>query len=186
MNNITAFNAMDSAGLDALTQDADARSGQVMLQKVCDLLGRFVCYPSSHAQVAHALWCVHTHLMEKWDVTPRIAFLSPEPASGKTRALEITELLVPNPVPAINVSPAYLFRKVGRETRSEDQRARHHPRNRASAVRACFWGSSGHPSIRNAFADDPLNFLNRNTLPIGAEGYPPDFARSDPSPDRAR
>jgi hypothetical protein len=39
--------------------------------------------------------------------------LSPEPASGKSRALETSELLVPNPVEAINVTPAYLFRKVG-------------------------------------------------------------------------
>ena len=44
-----------------------------------------------------------------------MAFLSAEPASGKTRALEITELLVPNPVVAVNVSPAYIFRKVGSE-----------------------------------------------------------------------
>src|SRR5215471_13019839 len=51
--------------------------------------------------------------MEAWESTPRIAFLSAEPASGKTRALEISELLVPNPVEAVNVSPAYLFRKVG-------------------------------------------------------------------------
>jgi len=61
------------------------------------------------------LWCVHTHLMDRWESTPRLAFLSAEPASGKTRALEITELLVPNPVVAVNVSPAYLFRKVGSE-----------------------------------------------------------------------
>src|SRR5205823_3461100 len=53
-----------------------------------------------------------THLMHVWESTPRIAFLSPEPGSGKTRALEITELLVPRPVEAINVTPAYLFRKV--------------------------------------------------------------------------
>ena len=46
-------------------------------------------------------------------MTPRIAFLSPEPNSGKTRALEVSELLVPRPVEAINVTPAYLFRKVG-------------------------------------------------------------------------
>ena len=115
MNNITAFNAMDNAALDSIVQDTDARSGQAMLQSICDLLARFVCYPSEHALVAHALWCVHTHLMDKWDSTPRIAFLSPEPGSGKTRALEITELVVPSPVQAINVSPAYLFRKVGAE-----------------------------------------------------------------------
>jgi Protein of unknown function (DUF3631) len=51
--------------------------------------------------------------MEASESTPRLAFLSPEPASGKTRALEVSELLVPNPVEAVNVSPAYLFRNVG-------------------------------------------------------------------------
>jgi hypothetical protein len=54
--------------------------------------------------------------MDSWDSTPRLAFLSAEPASGKTRALEITELLVPSPVATVNVTPAYLFRKVGSET----------------------------------------------------------------------
>jgi hypothetical protein len=63
-------------------------------------------------QVAHVLWIAHTHLMDVWESTPRIAFLSPEPGSGKTRALEASELLVPRPVDAINVTPAYLFRKV--------------------------------------------------------------------------
>jgi hypothetical protein len=53
--------------------------------------------------------------MDRWESTPRLAFLSAEPASGKTRALEITELLVPSPVSAVNVSPAYLFRKIGSE-----------------------------------------------------------------------
>jgi hypothetical protein len=51
--------------------------------------------------------------MDAWEATARIAFLSPEPSSGKTRALEITENLVPRPVEAVNVTPAYLFRKVG-------------------------------------------------------------------------
>jgi hypothetical protein len=54
-------------------------------------------------------------MMPRWDSTPRLAFLSAEPASGKTRALEVTELLVPNPIQTVNVSPAYLFRKVGSE-----------------------------------------------------------------------
>ena len=34
---------------------------------------------------------------------------------GKTRALEVTEPLVPNPIHAVNVTPAYRFRKVGNE-----------------------------------------------------------------------
>jgi hypothetical protein len=53
--------------------------------------------------------------MDRWDTTPRLAFLSPEKASGKSRALEVTELLVPCPVMAVNMSPAYIFRKVGSE-----------------------------------------------------------------------
>src|SRR3712207_4727842 len=83
------------------------------LDDVHAFLGRFVVYPSAHTQVAHTLWVAHAHLMDAWESTPRLGFLSPEPASGKTRALEVTDLLVPNPVEAVNVSAAYLFRKVG-------------------------------------------------------------------------
>lgn len=108
-----AINAPGQLKPDEIAPCAHARQGDVMLQAVCEFLRRFVAYPSDHAHTAHALWCVHTHLMDRWESTPRIAFLSAEPASGKTRALEITELLVPRPVSAVNVSPAYLFRKVG-------------------------------------------------------------------------
>jgi hypothetical protein len=91
------------------------RIGAKLLDDVHAFLDRFVAYPSEHAHVAHTLWIAHAHLMDVWDSTPRIAFLSPEPGSGKTRVLEVTELLVPNPVAAVNVSPAYLFRKVADE-----------------------------------------------------------------------
>jgi hypothetical protein len=86
----------------------ETESGADLFGDVEFFLGRFVIYPSEHAKVAHVLWIAHTHLMDKWDSTPRLAFLSPEPASGKTRGLEVTELLVPAPVEAVNVSPAYL------------------------------------------------------------------------------
>src|SRR5690606_8631682 len=35
-----------------------------------------------------------------------------EPASGKSRALELTYTLTPNPVEAVNATSAYLFRRV--------------------------------------------------------------------------
>ena len=89
--------------------------GDVVFNDVHAFLGRFVAYPSKHAHIAHTLWIAHTHLMDAWDSTPRIAFLSPEPGSGKSRALEVSELLVPRPVESVNVTPAYLFRKVGAE-----------------------------------------------------------------------
>jgi hypothetical protein len=74
---------------------------------------RFVCYPSEHAAVAHALWNAHAHMMDAWESTPRLAFLSAEPTSGKTRSLEISEPIVPNAVSTVNASAAYLFRKAG-------------------------------------------------------------------------
>lgn len=85
------------------------------LDRVEAYLSRFVAYPSEAARVAHVLWIAHTHRMKAWDSSPRIAFLSPEPGSGKTRALEVSEPLVMRPVHAVNVTPAYLFRKVADE-----------------------------------------------------------------------
>jgi hypothetical protein len=92
--------------------DAPEDEGSSLLNEVADFLRRYIAYPSEHARIAHTLWVAHTHAMDAWDSTPRIAFLSPEPASGKTRGLEVTELLVPRPVETINVSAAYIFRKV--------------------------------------------------------------------------
>lgn len=86
-----------------------------LLGQVHTFLGRFVAYPSDHAHVAHTLWVAHTHLLNACESTPRLAFLSPEPGSGKSRALETTELLVPNPMPAVNVSVSYLYRSVSSE-----------------------------------------------------------------------
>jgi hypothetical protein len=89
--------------------------GAQLLDDVHTYLCRFIHYPSSHAAVAHTTWVAHTHLMPAWESTPRLAFLSPEPESGKTRSLEATEPLVPRAVNTMNSSAAYLFRKCGSE-----------------------------------------------------------------------
>jgi hypothetical protein len=67
------------------------------LDQVEMYLRRFVAYPSEHALVAHVLWIAHTHLLDEFDTTARLAFMSEEPQSGKTRALEVTELFVADP-----------------------------------------------------------------------------------------
>ncbi len=92
-----------------------ASDGAALLDDVEAFLARFVVYPSEHERVAHVLWIGHAWFMDAWESTPRIAFLSPEPGSGKSRALEVTEPLVPRPIHAVNTSPAYLFRKVSDE-----------------------------------------------------------------------
>jgi hypothetical protein len=60
-----------------LPPSKDARSGERMMVGLSAFLRRFVLYPSEYAQVAHALWCVHTHLMDRWEPTPRLAFRQP-------------------------------------------------------------------------------------------------------------
>src|SRR5262245_14522799 len=114
-----------TSSFEEACQKADAKQGKKTtveagpLAQILDddhtFLGRFVIYPSKDAHDLHVLCIAQAHVMEAWESTPRIAFLSPEPASGKTRALEVSELLVPNAVEAINVTPAYLFRKVGND-----------------------------------------------------------------------
>src|SRR3954452_18907692 len=115
VNELSRLGPIADRGDPAREQTSAAKGGAKLLDDVQAFLSRFVSYPSEAARSAHALWIVHAHLMDAWESTPRLAFLSPEPGSGKTRALEVSELLVPNPVEAVNVTPAYLFRKVGAE-----------------------------------------------------------------------
>ncbi|WP_428414636.1 DUF3631 domain-containing protein [Pararhizobium sp.] len=86
--------------------------GADMLNRVHSYARRFICYPSETASVVHVLWMAHAHLMDAWFSTPRLAVLSAEPGSGKSRVLEITALLVPNPAFSVNSSAAYILRKV--------------------------------------------------------------------------
>lgn len=97
----------------AATVMVERSEGAAILSETETALARFVAYPSEAARVAHTLWIAHTHLMGAWYSTPRIAFLSPEKGSGKTRALEITGELVPHPVPTANISAAALYRVIG-------------------------------------------------------------------------
>ena len=83
--------------------------------QVENYLSRFIVHPHREAKFAHVLWILHAQLMNEWETTPRLAFLSPEPGSGKTRALEITALLVPNAVESANQTAAYIARKVSKK-----------------------------------------------------------------------
>ena len=60
-----------------------------------------------------ALWVAHTHGVAAADVTPYISISSAEKRSGKTRLLEVLELLVSNPLQAANISDAALYRAIG-------------------------------------------------------------------------
>ena len=88
------------------------------LDRVESYLRRFVAYPSEHALVAHTLWIAHTHLIECFDTTPRLAFMSAEKMSGKTRALEVSALFVREPILSISASPAVIVRLISAGSRT--------------------------------------------------------------------
>ncbi len=67
----------------------DHRDAAAILDDVTNFLRRYVAFPSVEALHAVALWTVHTHLLESFESTPRLALLSPEKQSGKTRTLEV-------------------------------------------------------------------------------------------------
>jgi hypothetical protein len=89
-----------------------SRDGAAALEDARAFIARFCALPTEHAYTAATLWAAHAWALEAFDSTPRLAFLSPEPGSGKTRALEVLTLLVPWPMHAVNATPAALFRSV--------------------------------------------------------------------------
>lgn len=95
--------------------ERERASDASILDNVQTFLERFIAYPSPEASTAHTLWIAHAHMVEAFENSPRLAFLSPEPGSGKSRAMELTECLTPRPVLSVNSTVAYVFRKISDE-----------------------------------------------------------------------
>ncbi|GAB3239970.1 DUF3631 domain-containing protein [Mycolicibacterium hippocampi] len=92
--------------------DLAASDGCQTLNEVEQFLSRFIAYPNDHARHAHTLWLAHTWRMDAWESTPRIAFMSAEKGSGKTRALEVSQLLVPRGIRVSQASTGYILAKI--------------------------------------------------------------------------
>ena len=86
--------------------------GAAILDDLRTFLGRFVAFPESSQADAVALWVVHSHAFDAAETTPRLSIQSAEKRSGKTRLLEMLDLLVRSPVSTASISAAALFRIV--------------------------------------------------------------------------
>ena len=110
-----ATTEMPEAGADS---PVVAASGPVdltlLLDEVAAFVRRYVVVTTSQL-VAVTLWVAHTYATDNFDVTPYLAVTSPERRSGKTRLLDVLELLVARPWRAIEPSDAVVFRKIDRE-----------------------------------------------------------------------
>jgi len=81
------------------------------LDQAREFIRRFVVI-TDHQAVAIVLWIAHTYALDAADITPYLAFTSPEKQAGKSLALEVVGTLVNEPWPAIRPSEAVLFRKI--------------------------------------------------------------------------
>ena len=86
--------------------------GDRILDEVHAFTGRFVSFPTDAAHTAFTLWAAHTHCVNAYSTSPRLALLSPEPESGKTRALEVLALLAARAEMNVSISPAALYRMI--------------------------------------------------------------------------
>ena len=75
--------------------------------------------------------------MDCWEHTPRLLFISPEAGCGKTRALTVTDHLVPRPDHVADLTPAGLYHSIdealelqGRSADDPVRRVRHRLRQR--------------------------------------------------------
>jgi hypothetical protein len=87
--------------------------GGAVLDEVHEFLCAYVAFPSAAAAVAVTLWAAHTHLAARFESTPRLALISPEKQCGKSRVLELLELVCAGAETLSDASPAYLYRRIG-------------------------------------------------------------------------
>jgi putative DNA primase/helicase len=74
-------------------------------------LKRYVVLPDA-AAAALALWVLHTWLVDRFTISPRLAVTSPTKGCGKTTALRFLNQVVRRPKRAGSISPPALFRVV--------------------------------------------------------------------------
>jgi hypothetical protein len=86
-----------------------------LVQDVMGFVRRYVVLSDAQLVVV-ALFVIHTHVVEHCQQTPYISISSPDPECGKSRLMEVSELLVTRPWMVVNPSEAVLFRKVHSDT----------------------------------------------------------------------
>jgi hypothetical protein len=100
--------AMAANPFTATVQEAN---GTQILDKVSSFIRRYVHLSDDQARIT-AVWTAHTYAIRAATTTPYLSINSAVKQSGKTRLLEVFELLVSKPWLTGRVTTACLIRKV--------------------------------------------------------------------------
>jgi 5S rRNA maturation endonuclease (ribonuclease M5) len=98
---------------ELITRAADwaPQEGATLLSQIVDFIRAYVVLSEPQALIV-GLWVLHTHAFDASDATPYLSITSVEKQSGKSRLLEVLELLVSNPWLTGRVTAAVLVRKI--------------------------------------------------------------------------
>jgi hypothetical protein len=107
----TTFPLADGATASAAGEDTAALELPGLLDALVVFVRRFVVL-SVDQTAAIALWVFHTYTVDVCDCTPYLSVTSALARSGKSRLLEVLELLVREPMQTANISDAALFRSI--------------------------------------------------------------------------
>ena len=111
----TAKDTVALAKMQSVGNPNNQSIGAALLDSVHAFLQRFIAFPAPTCLDAVTLWAAHAHMVAHFHTTPRLAVVSPEPESGKTRVLEVLDLLTPCPMLIFSPSVASIFRKLVKE-----------------------------------------------------------------------
>jgi hypothetical protein len=87
-----------------------------LLVRIQRFVARFVVLPTELAELAVALFVLHTWAIDGAHATPYLVVVSPERRTGKTRLMEVMRLLVRCPWHTTSTTEAAMFRKIDQDT----------------------------------------------------------------------
>lgn len=101
----------DTAPFEEIELWAEPVDGAALLSEIQATILRFSVLPE-HSAPLMAAWALHAWTHDTADISPVLAFVSPEKRCGKTTALSVMGALVPKSMHAVNISTSVLFRVI--------------------------------------------------------------------------
>ncbi len=89
----------------------DAVDGAALLSEMTAAIRKYVVMEAGCPE-AVALWMLHAHALDAFQISPRLGITSPEKRCGKTTALDVVQSLAPRPLSTSNTSAAAIFRTI--------------------------------------------------------------------------
>ena len=91
----------------------DSVDGAALLSDIRDVINQFCVLPEN-SDILMAAWILHAWTHDAADISPILAFVSPEMRCGKTTALSVIGAMAPRSMHNVNVTTSVLFRVVER------------------------------------------------------------------------